>query len=152
MKIKTEIKKLMKTFGKGQRVLDKTYTFNFPHAKFTWEEKRALLWFLKTKVFEIPEKVYTMWLGSYWDDGVWGIEQVYYHPEDDFDEEESYCVEIVDLDDPVVRSYADELFWTTESAHWSQLKGGLRAVYSENYLNGVEGFERKPNNFEIKYI
>lgn len=87
----------MKTFGKGGRVLDRIYTFNFPHAKFTWEEKRALLWLLKTKVFETPEKVYTTQLGSY----------------------------------------------------WGLIRGGLRGVYVINHLNNVEGFERKPTNFEI---
>lgn len=153
MKIKSEIKKLMKLFNERQRVLDLTYTFNFPHAKYTWEEKRALLWLLKTKVFDLPEEeVYTMWLGSYWEDNYWGIEQVYYHPEDDFGEEESYYAEILDLDDPVARSYYDELLWENKSDHWSQIKGGLRAVYVENHLKGVEGFDRKPTNFEIKYV
>ena len=152
MKIKSEIKKLMKTFGKGEKVLDKLYTFNFPHAKFTWEEKRALLWLLKTRVFDEPETVYTMWLCSYWEDGIWGIEQEYHNPEDGFGADDSYYAEILDLDDPVARSYYDELLWETKSDHWSQFKGGLRAVYVENHLKGVEGFDRKPNNFEIKYI
>lgn len=153
MKIKSEIKKLMKTFGEDGRILDRIYTFNFSHAKFTWEEKRALLWNLKTKVFEAPEKVYTMWLGSYWDEDSWGIHQVYYHPEDDGPwETNDYYKEILDLSDPVARSYTEDLFFKTKSDHWSQIKGGLRSVYVDNHLKGVRGFERKPTNFEIKYI
>lgn len=148
MKIKSEIKKAINFFGKGN-IFDKIYTFNFPHAKYTWEEKRALLWLLKTKVFESPEKVYTMWLGSYWGDDTWGILQEYHHPEDDFGVIEEYSSDILDLDDPVARQYAEDLFWRTKSDHWSQIKGGLRAVYVENHLNGVKCFERRPTNFEL---
>lgn len=104
MKIKSKIKKLINFFGKGNKIFDRIYTFNFPHAKFTWEEKRALLWLLKTKVFETPEKVATLWLGSYWGDDSWGILQEYHHPEDDFGEIEEYSNDILDLDDPVARS------------------------------------------------
>ena len=152
MKIKTEIKKLINFFGKGNRVLDRIYTFNFPHAKYTWEEKKALLWLLKTKLFETPEKVVTMWLGSYWGDDTWGIIQEYHRPEDDFGAMEDYSSDILDLDDPVARSYSEELYFRIKSDHWSQIKGGLRSVYVDNHLKGVSGFERKPTNFEIRYI
>ena len=153
MKIKTEIKKLMKTFGKGGRVLDRIYTFNFPHAKFTWEEKRALLWLLKTKVFETPEKVYTTWLGSYWGGDSswdsWGIEQEYHHPEDEPCEEiNSYYSDILDFSIPIIKRYTDLMVYYV-GHHWGLIRGGLRGVYVINHLNNVEGFERKPTNFEI---
>ena len=152
MKIKSKIKKLINFFGKGNRIFDRIYTFNFPHAKFTWEEKRALLWLLKIRVFENPEKVVTMRLGSYWDDYSWGIVQEYHHPEDDFGEVKKYYEDILDLDDPVARSYSEDLYFKIKSDHWSQIKGGLRSVYVDNHLKGVSEFERKPTNFEIRYI
>ena len=152
MKLKSEIKKLINYVGKGNKIFDKIYTFNFPHVKYTWEEKRALLWLLKTKIFQEPEEVMTTWIGSYWGYDSWGIIQEFHRPNYTHGDTEAYSEDILDLDNPVARSYSEELYWVIKSDHWSQIKGGLRAVYVDNHLKGVIGFERKPTNFEIKYV
>lgn len=57
MKIKSEMKKLITYFGKGRNLFDKIYTFNFPHAKYTWEEKKELYFgFLKQRCLKHLKK------------------------------------------------------------------------------------------------